>query len=178
MDQPVYKAKVVFLGVNKKDKSYSKYRQFGANGNKYLVEDGAINFLPLEALHALKDSYELITKMSATQEKFGLNLDDPSDAYEKVKDFHYDITVIAEYSIGKNGKDLVLIPKDAPETEETKKAKDEAKIALRQQLEKEIREELEEEYKAKEAALLAELEAIPEADTEKEIEDLINEDAE
>lgn len=181
MAQKVFKAKVVFLGIDRKSKEYNKYRTVGANGNKYLVEDGKIAYLPEEAYSALIDSCGLITKYKdGRQEKTGIDLEDPNDQYIKEKDPRFDVTIIGEYAIGKKDNQIYLIPKQMPIDDEAKAALDEAKAEMKRDLERQIREDLEEEFKEREEAikrreqiLLSEMEKIPEATPDDEIDDLI-----
>ena len=40
LGQKIYKTKVIFLGIDKKDPGYSKYQKFSANCHDYQVVDG------------------------------------------------------------------------------------------------------------------------------------------
>lgn len=181
MAQKIFKAKVVFLGVDKKSKEYNKYKTIGANGNKYLVEDGKIAYLPEEAYNSLMDASGIIRKMNTKQEKYGIDLDDPNDQYVKERDPRFDVTIIGEYAIGKKDNQVYLIPKQMPLDDEAKSALDEAKAEMRKDLERQMREDLEEEFREREEALkrreqilLNEIEKIPDATPDNEIDDLIS----
>lgn len=162
LDQKIYKAKVVFLGVDKKDAGYSKYKNFSANCHEYMIEDGGISYLPEEAKSALEDAVSYINRpASKKQVDDGLDGDNPRDKYQKVSDPRFDVTVLEVLSvvIDDNGKRTLKSEKDvsAEEREETIKAivKEE-----RIRIEKEVREEYEDKFEKMKLA-------IPEVDEEK-----------
>ncbi len=148
LDQKIYKAKVVFLGVDKKDAGYSKYKNFSANCHDYMVADGEISYLPEEALRALEDAVSYITKpANKKQEMDGIDGDNPRDKYEKVKDPRFDVTILDTMTIVIDENGVRTMKSDSQvselELEETHKAimKEE-----RKRIEEEVRAEYEEKF--------------------------------
>jgi len=173
LDQKIFKTKVVFLGVDRKDPGYSKYKNFSVNCHEYLIVDGEISYLPEEAKCALQDAVSYINKpASKKQEEDGLDGDNPRDKYRKEEDPRFDLTIIDTMTvvIDENGKRTLKSDSlvTAQEKEETDKAilKEE-----RKRIEAEIRLEYEEKYNQKMESLKSE---IPEAN-ESAIEQLLKE---
>lgn len=149
--QKIYKTKIIFLDVNKSEPHYEKDKRFSVRGNNYIVRDGAVSFLPEEAYNALKDAIIVTRKYKTkTEEKDGLNYDDPESRFEEVKNPRYDLTVIDTFSFMVDEGKRVFISEN--ETISTKTAEEtaEAIVAVKiKEKEIELRAELEAEYAEK-----------------------------
>ena len=179
LNQPIFKAKVVFLGVDRKDPGYSKQKKFSANGHDYMVEDGGISYLPLEAKNALENAVSYITRpANKRQAEEGIDADNPADKYEKIKDPRFDITVLDTYKvvIGEDGSKHLKSDNEISATElevSNKKILEEQKEFLTKQ----IREELQAEYDAKLEAKVKELEKnVPEPISDEDLKKLIGDE--
>lgn len=162
LDQKVYKAKVVFLGVDKKDPGYSKYKNFSANCHDYMIVDGEISYLPEEALRALEDAVSYVNRpANKKQENDGVDGDNPRDKYEKVRDPRFDVTILDTMTIVIDENGVRTMKSDSQvselELEETHKA-------ILKEERKRIEEEVRAEYEEKFAKMKAE---IPLVDEEK-----------
>lgn len=148
LDQKIFKAKVVFLGVDKKDPGYSKYKNFSANCHDYLVADGEISYLPEEAYAALMDAVSYINKpANKKQADDGLDGDNPRDKYEKIKDPRFDVTILDTMTIVIDENGVRTMKSDSQvselELEETHKA---IMKEDRKRIEEEVRAEYEEKF--------------------------------
>lgn len=100
LTQKIYKAKVIFLGVDRKDPGYSKYKKIDVNCRPYLITDGEINYIPEEVKSALQDAVSYSSQpRNKKQEKDGMDYDDPTDRYEKIPDPRFDVTVLETFHI-------------------------------------------------------------------------------
>ena len=162
LNQMIYKAKVIFLGVLKDDSNYQSVRSFSANGRRYSVVDGGISYLPKEALAALQDAVPVYTThANKVQKEDGINHEDPSDRFKKMPNPRYDITVLEEFKIGKDdsGKNILISLSDQTKQAELDRADAAARAAIRKEIEDSVREDLEEKIRKEvEAEVKAEME--------------------
>lgn len=170
-DQKVYKAKVVFVGIDRKSGEYTKQRKFNVNGNEYMVQDGAIHFLPEEALSALQLAVEITSSYkNKHQATHGIDGSDPTDKFLKIENKKYDITILGTYTQGiVDGTRYFIAEEDPMEASMKAEAERKAKEAMRAEVEKEIREQIEAEKRDR----MKEFDAIPEATDDEEIDKLL-----
>lgn len=169
LDQKIYKAKIVFLGVDRKDAGYSKQKRFSVNCHDYMVLDGEVSYLPEEAKIALESAVSYINKpANKKQIDDGLDMENPADRYEKVADPRFDITVIDTMTIviDENGKRSMKSDSIVTELEleETHKAilKEE-----RKRIEEEVRQEYEDKFENKMKELKMSIPVIDEVQIDK-----------
>lgn len=149
LGQKFYKAKILFLDVDRKDPGYSKYKRIDVNCHNYLIVDGEVSYIPHEVLSALRDAVSYINRPNKTQDKDGIDHDNPRDRYEKIPNPRFDVTVLENLSIviGDDGKrhfksDSAVTQLEVEETskriteEKVKQAKEEAKIEFDEKMEK------------------------------------------
>lgn len=134
--QKVFKCKVNF-NEDKRSKSYSKRKNFSANCNEYLVIDGEINYLPAEAYNALIEAVTLeAVPVNKKQAERGIDIEDPSDRFDKIEHKRYDLTILDTYSfVVVDGKKTFVSDKvelDAKHQEETVNAIVEARMKERE----------------------------------------------
>ena len=188
LTQKIYKAKVVFMGVLRDDPHYNQVRSFSANGRRYSVVDGGISYLPAEALAALQDAVPVYTvHANKKQMKDGIDHEDPTDKFMKMKNPRYDITVLEEFKIGKDetGKNILVSVTETGKKAELDRAEKAAYAAIKAEIEQTVREEMEEKIRAEVAAetgsVMDELEEDMEdvkleEVSDEDFEDLINKD--
>lgn len=164
LEQRIFKAKVLFLGVDKKDPGYSKIKKFSANCHNYQVIDGETSYLPEEAYNALKGAVSYINKP-----RLDWHMDDPRDKYERVPDARFDITIFDEMKVVINEDGVRTLKSNS---EVTKLELEETNKGILVEEKKRIEAEVRAEYEAKFKNMKNE---IPEATPEDEIEDLLNE---
>ena len=155
LTQKIYKAKVIFMGVLRDDPNYNQVRSFSANGRRYSVVDGGISYLPAEALAALQDAVPVYTvHANEKQKKDGIDHEDPSDKFKKMKNPRYDITILEEFKIGKDeaGKNILISVTETGKKAELDRAEKAAYAAIKAEIEQTVREEMEEKIRAEIAA--------------------------
>ena len=155
MEQKVYRAKVIFLGVNKTDKHYNPRKDWSVNGNNYTVLDGEIAYLPEEAKNSLLDAIEIRKVPTPAQEKYGID-GARREKYksDKVPRFNLEIYEVYKQAIVDGEKVFVS------ETEQIKaKDRDETIKVILAEKEKQMRADLEDEFKSKLDAQIASLNA-------------------
>jgi len=170
IEQKVFKTKVIFLGMSKTDRNYEKQKSWTVNGNRYMVEDGKVAFLPEEAYNSLNDAVGLkASYKSKKQMQEGLDMGDPTDVMLKTEDRRFDLTILGEYVQSFHEGKNVLVGDD----EDSPEKKEEARRIAKEEMKAELRAELEAEKKAEVEAELKELDAIPEATPDEDIDDII-----
>lgn len=178
VDQKIFKAKVVFVGVDRKSGEYSRQRKFNVNGTEYMVQDGATCFLPEEAMSALTLAIDIsATYKNKQQQLAGVDGSDPTDKFLRVENKKFDITILGEYEQVVKDGDKYFAEIDSPEKEKLRdEAKRLAKIEARAELEAELREKIEEEVRERVIREHKEYMEIPEATDDNVIDELLNDD--
>lgn len=139
-NQRIYMARIVFLGVSKDRPEYVNNRIFSVNGHRYQVVDGAIAYLPKEAMSALGDAVPVkAAHKTEKQKEHGLSLD-KAETYQEVPIPRYDITIMKEFEIVERNGSLDL----SEVVDNTKKEADEID---REKIRQEYKEELEAEIR-------------------------------
>jgi len=180
VDQKVFKTKVVFVGVDRKSGEYSKQRKFNVNGSEYMVQDGAVHFLPEEALSALSLAIDISASYKSKQQQSnGVDGSDPTDKFLRVENKKFDLTIIGEYTQGIVDGERYFIPTSDPIAEQAKiEARKVAEVELRKELEEELRVKIEEEVREKVSREMEEYAKIPDATEDDIIATLLEEDDE
>lgn len=180
VNQKVFKAKVVFVGVDRKSGEYSKQRKFNVNGNEYMVQDGATHYLPEEAMSALSLAMDVSTSYkNKQQQKDGIDGSDPTDKFVKVENKKFDITILGEFEqVAQDGKKY-FAPVNDPIAEELKiEARKIALVEAKAELEAELRVKIEEEVREKVSREYEELSKIPDAIDDEDLDKLLKDDEE
>lgn len=188
LTQKIYKAKVIFMGVLRDDPHYNQVRSFSANGRRYSVVDGGISYLPAEALAALQDAVPVYTvHANKKQMKDGIDHEDPTDKFLKMRNPRYDITILEEFKVGKDdaGNNILVSVTETGKKAELDRAEKAAYAAIKAEIEQTVREEMEEKIRAEIAAetgaVMDELEEDMEdvkleEVSDEDFEDLLNKD--
>lgn len=176
LKQKIFKCKVIFLDVDKRDGSYSKVKRFSANCHEYSVVDGEISYLPEEAYSALQNAVSYINRPATkAQEKDGINHESPADRYEKIEIKRFDLTVldVMVLVIGEDGKRYFKSVSEKL----TELEIDETQKAIIESEKDKIREEEREKYEEKLAAEIAKLKAeLPQTASDEEIDRLLGDE--
>lgn len=109
-----YKAKIVFLGVNKNDKNYKPFRSIGVNGRQFRIDDSMISYIPVSLLNAISDAVPVYTEYANDRQKeHGIHYG-TGERFMKVPNPKYDITIFQELTLDEdaNGKRFFRVDSD------------------------------------------------------------------